>query len=99
MDFSQALDELKDGHELQRKGWNGANQRVHMFIAGATYQPCFILHNAQGLKQPGWLPSMGDLLADDWQIYKPVAENGNIGNGNSGEQTARVHAGSQSADA
>ena len=31
-------------------------------------QPYFALKNAQGKWQPGWLPSQGDLFADDWQI-------------------------------
>ena len=29
-------------------------------------QPYFALYNAQGKWQPGWVPSTGDLLADDW---------------------------------
>lgn len=29
-------------------------------------QPYFALRNAQGKWQPGWLPSQGDLFAEDW---------------------------------
>jgi len=67
-DFSRALEALKDGREIQRAGWNGANQRVFLHTFATDMQPCFVLINAQGKKQPGWVPSMGDLLADDWKF-------------------------------
>lgn len=31
-------------------------------------QPYLALYNAQKKWQPGWLPSQGDLFADDWQV-------------------------------
>ncbi|EOC0210483.1 DUF2829 domain-containing protein [Cronobacter dublinensis] len=31
------------------------------------------LKNAQGVMQPGWVPSQGDLFAEDW-LAEPVAE-------------------------
>lgn len=31
-------------------------------------QPHLDLKNAQGHMQPGWVPSQGDLFADDWII-------------------------------
>jgi hypothetical protein len=31
-------------------------------------QPYFSLWNAQGKWQPGWTPSTGDVLADDWSV-------------------------------
>jgi len=31
-------------------------------------QPYFALKNVQGKWQPGWVPSTGDLLAEDWQV-------------------------------
>lgn len=30
-------------------------------------QPYFALYNAQGKWQPGWVPSTGDLMAEDWE--------------------------------
>jgi hypothetical protein len=33
-------------------------------------EPYFILRNAHGLVST-WVPSIGDLLADDWQEYLP----------------------------
>jgi hypothetical protein len=31
-------------------------------------QPYMAIYNAQGKWQPGWLPSQGDMFADDWQL-------------------------------
>lgn len=31
-------------------------------------QPYLALKNAQGKWQPGWVPSMGDLFAEDWVL-------------------------------
>lgn len=70
-DFSQILNDLKKGAQVRRFGWNGAGQCVYMERFAdfdVSFEPCFVLHNAQGKLQPGWVPSMGDLLADDWEI-------------------------------
>lgn len=31
-------------------------------------QPYFVIYNAQKRWQPGWVPSTGDLFAEDWQV-------------------------------
>jgi hypothetical protein len=36
----------------------------------AHVMPCFTLKNAKDQIQMGWLPSMGDLLSDDWEIVE-----------------------------
>lgn len=69
--FSQILNDLKKGAQARRAGWNGAGQCVYLERFAdfrANFEPCFVLHNAQGKLQPGWLPSMGDLMADDWEV-------------------------------
>lgn len=33
-------------------------------------QPYFALFNAQGKWQPGWVPSVSDSLADDWEVVE-----------------------------
>lgn len=77
-DFSDALMWLKEGKRVARAGWNGAGQWVVLIDPGnamytksgasAPMQPCLGLKNAQGNMQPGWVPSMGDLLATDWRV-------------------------------
>lgn len=68
MDFSKALQALKQGKRIAREGWNGRNQYVYLLALMGMYEPCVVLHNAQGKDQPGWVCSQGDLLADDWVI-------------------------------
>lgn len=75
--FSSALELIKRGKRVQRLNWNGAGQWVMMMQPGvSTYkegvirfpiQDCIALKTAQGTIQPGWVPSIGDLLAEDWQ--------------------------------
>lgn len=79
-DFSDALMWLKEGKRVCRSGWNAGGQWVVLIHPGnamytkggasAPMQSCFGLKNAQGNMQPGWVPSMGDLLATDWQVYE-----------------------------
>ncbi len=33
-----------------------------------VFQSSLTLYNAQGNMQPGWVPSQGDLFADDWGV-------------------------------
>ncbi|AGZ17815.1 hypothetical protein IME_EC2_24 [Enterobacteria phage IME_EC2] len=35
-----------------------------------TIAPHLDLKNAQGVMQPGWVPSQGDLFANDWTILR-----------------------------
>lgn len=77
--FSEAVKYLRRGMKVSRKGWNGKGQYVRMVdpyndpafqviekadIDGTMY-PYFALKNAQNGFIP-WIPSTGDLLADDW---------------------------------
>ena len=90
--FSMALDLLKQGNKICRKGWNGANQWLSISCpetkdvaadnfwsphnaefarqngGSAKVAPCITLKNAQGMIIMGWIPSAGDLFANDWMI-------------------------------
>lgn len=75
--FGIALEQVKQGKKIARIGWNGKGQYV-FFEESWEEQPLngnpikfgsFLgLHNAQGGKQYGWVPSQGDLFADDWVV-------------------------------
>lgn len=83
-DFSDALMWLKEGKRVARKGWNGKGQYVILIpgahlarsagygfgeaIGEFAFGSVLALKNAQNIMQPGWLPSMGDLLATDWIV-------------------------------
>lgn len=81
-DFSDALMWLKEGKRVCRSGWNAGGQWAAMQVAQEDQLIGFeddsklyrrgdglILKNAQGLIVQ-WVPSVGDLLATDWQVYQ-----------------------------
>jgi hypothetical protein len=76
MNFGLALEALKKHRKVARAGWNGKGQYVTLIPAGNAMfqgydmQDCFGLKNAQNRMQPGWVPSIGDCLAEDWQIVE-----------------------------
>lgn len=54
------------------------NDRTAKWIGENTpldSQPYFALFNAQGKWQPGWVPSTGDLFAEDWEIAEEDNQN------------------------
>ena len=83
-DFGHALSALVDGAQIQRTGWIGAG--VYLTLndgdpaAPWSYynqtqperdvDPCIWMCTARGTWQPGWLPSMDDLLAGDWCVVE-----------------------------
>lgn len=80
MTFGDALDLLKGGERVRRKGWNGKGMHVYLedgfrfpvragVFKGADrkYEPVVVLFTAQGTHQPGWVCSQQDMLADDWE--------------------------------
>lgn len=76
IDFSKALEALKEGYFLQRESWNGKNQSVFLkkpleSDIGTPTVPYLVLINAQRDLVP-WVPSTGDLFAGDWRILSEV---------------------------
>lgn len=80
--YSIALAHLKaEAHSsarIARIGWNGKNMWVVILWpgnamdvsvhGGFAMQPCLALKTADGVMQPGWVPSQADQLTDDWVI-------------------------------
>lgn len=89
MTFGQAFEMTAHGMTIARAGWNGKNQFVYRISAtdlqsGLKYgfgeyqgEPAFVtvlcLKNAQNQLVVGWLPSSGDLFANDWQAFPATA--------------------------
>lgn len=82
MTFGQAIDLVKLGYKVKRKGWNGQNQYIQLAtnISYKTRQgdivncehECFgnkavAFVGSQGV-QLGWCASQADLLSEDWEI-------------------------------
>lgn len=70
--FGEALRLMKQGKNVARKGWNGKDQFVCLIPAtnnmwrGFPMQDCFGIKTVNNEMQPGWIPSIRDLLAEDW---------------------------------
>ncbi len=84
LDFGQAIQYLKQGKKLQRKGWNGKNQYIEL-ATGISYRNndndiIDVFHNDIESKaiafvgtsgiQMGWLASQADMLAEDWRLVE-----------------------------
>jgi hypothetical protein len=83
MNFGLALEALKHGQPVERKGWNGRGMFLYLVPAaeypaqtdiarkafGETvpYGAYIAMKTAQGNVVP-WLASQTDVLADDWSI-------------------------------
>lgn len=75
--FSVALDLLKQGNKITRKGWNGKGMWL-MLIPKSHWETTRGLEMLNGLPWVGmktvddkfvpWLPSQTDLFANDWMI-------------------------------
>lgn len=90
MNFSDALEAVKSGAKIYRKGWNGKGQNVFVVrppqsatpnepkyeitlddnyeLADGKLKPFLVLRNSLN-EITSWVPSQGDLFADDWNTY------------------------------
>lgn len=68
--FGWALEYLKQGKKLQRRGWNGKGMYIHIQNPDENSkmtQPLIYMKTADNNLVP-WLASQTDVLADDWQL-------------------------------
>ena len=84
MSFGLAIEAMKKGKKVARRGWNGKNQHIELAtrISYMTAEGVFMNaeHEAIGNKaiafcgtsgvQMGWLASQADMLADDWEVVE-----------------------------
>ena len=82
MDFGKAIEALKEGKTVARKGWNGNGMFLYLIkgkeIASAltygfgeyenepTITDSIAMKTAQNTIVVGWLASQTDMLAEDW---------------------------------
>ena len=76
MSFGFAIEKLKQGMRIARKGWNGKGMWLTLIRPGNAMhlgfemQPCIGMKTANETMQPGWLASQADILADDWEVVE-----------------------------
>ena len=79
MDFGKALEALKAGKKVARRGWNGRGIYIEMQRPDAhskmTLPYIYIVTNGLVTDNPDapkgvvpWLASQTDMLAEDWEI-------------------------------
>ena len=84
MTFGDALEYMKAGKKVARRGWNGKG--MFLFVANATdlntdadlsciahlsgelTQPTIVMKTADDKLCVGWLASQTDMLSEDWEI-------------------------------
>ena len=84
MNFGLAIEAMRKGHKVRRRGWNGKNQYIELATA-ISYRALDgsivnAEHDAIGNQaisfcgtsgvQIGWLASQADMLADDWELVQ-----------------------------
>ena len=84
MPFGLAIEAMKKGKRVKRKGWNGKNQYIQL-ATGISYKSADgeivnCEHDAIGNQaiafvgtsgvQMGWLASQADMLAEDWAFVE-----------------------------
>jgi hypothetical protein len=68
--FGTALALLKQGHMLQRAGWNGKGMYIRLQVPDENSKmrrPYLFMSPVDGDLVP-WVASQSDVLADDWQL-------------------------------
>lgn len=71
MNIGQAIDAMRQGLKVTRKGWNGKGQYIALQLPDENSKmrkPYVYISPVDGEFVP-WFASQTDLLADDWQIF------------------------------
>lgn len=86
MKFGEAIEMVKQGKQMTRRGWNGRNQYIELATKISYVNAKGEIINAdhatmgnQALAfvgtsgvQLGWLASQSDMLSEDWEEFKPT---------------------------
>jgi Protein of unknown function (DUF2829). len=73
MNFGQALKKLKEGKKVARNGWNGKGMYIQLHkgtdFEHAIIEPFLVIKNVKNSFNT-WVPSISDLLAEDWEVVE-----------------------------
>ena len=84
MTFGLAIEEMKQGKKLSRKGWNGKGMwielqspdenskmtRPYLYHVAPKGATSHYGENVKDFERVPWLPSNTDILAEDWCIVE-----------------------------
>jgi CRISPR/Cas system CSM-associated protein Csm5 (group 7 of RAMP superfamily) len=82
MSFSAALEAVKKGKKIARKGWNSKDKFVYYqsesvinpkderndVLKSIRIHPHLELRTVDGSLRLGWVASQSDMLSDDWYV-------------------------------
>jgi hypothetical protein len=73
INFGEALYYLKQGHKVARHGWNGKGMYIQLHkgtdFEHAIIEPFLVIKNVKNSFNT-WVPSISDLLAEDWEVIR-----------------------------
>lgn len=73
MTFGEALEALKTGKKVARQGWNGKGMYIEYVIGKdhsfSIIEPFLVIKNVKNSFNT-WVPSISDLLSEDWVIVE-----------------------------
>lgn len=70
LDFSEALNLLKDNQKISRAGWNGKGMWIKLQTPddySKMQRPYIYISSVDGELVP-WVASQTDILAEDWEL-------------------------------
>jgi len=70
LNFGQAIESLKSGYKVGRKGWNGKGMWLELQVPDAGSKmtlPYIYMFTADEQLVP-WLASQTDVLSTDWEV-------------------------------
>lgn len=81
MNFGQAIEALKEGKKMARKGWNGKGIFIELQVPDAYSKMThpYIFIDTSGLQTDNvdapksrvpWLASQTDMLSEDWEVVE-----------------------------
>ncbi|WP_457641446.1 DUF2829 domain-containing protein [Persephonella sp.] len=83
-DFGTAINYLKQGKRVARKGWNGKGMYIFLMpdswvkaiedikLPDYPIDKCLCMKTAANTIQLGWLASQADMMANDWCLVEKI---------------------------
>ena len=70
MNFGKAIEALKEGARVERKGWNGKGMYIQLQVpdSGSKMSLPYIYMKTADNQLVPWLASQTDVLSEDWQV-------------------------------
>ena len=74
MNFGQAIEHIKEGDKVMRRGWNGKGMVLQAQFPDENSKMTFpylyitIPDCAEGVRKLPWQPAQVDIFSEDWEL-------------------------------